>query len=187
MARGVAGEGLPYIEQMFIKFFLIPSVRVLFTWRISLILLKREVSIIKKLVDNLPKDKLQQQVLIQRAFAIEDHSRDYSVNMTLEHLTIAGNAVMLVIKTLTKEEPFDKPIKIEAVKPTQNTEEEHKKFFEFMQNYTKYIEKHPRNQSKMTKKHPWFVEFNNCDWASFMFMHTFIHRRQIEAIIKEIK
>jgi hypothetical protein len=39
----------------------------------------------------------------------------------------------------------------------------------------------------MTKAHPWFVNFNNSDWACFMFMHTFIHRRQIQAIIKDLK
>ncbi len=37
------------------------------------------------------------------------------------------------------------------------------------------------------EKHPWFVHFNNSDWACFMFMHTFIHRRQIESIIKDLK
>jgi len=39
----------------------------------------------------------------------------------------------------------------------------------------------------MTKAHPWFVKFNNFDWNNFMFMHTFIHRRQIQAILNELK
>ena len=50
-----------------------------------------------------------------------------------------------------------------------------------------WIKSLDKKQSKMKKKHPWFTEFNNYDWSVFMFMHTFIHRRQIQAIIKELK
>lgn len=186
MSLGVAGAGLPKAEQLFIKWGLVPVVRILFTWKIALFMIQREVKNIQKIVASMDKSKLQQRVEIKRVFAIEDHSRDYSVNMTLEHLRITGTAIIEVIDTLTKEKPFERPITIEAVKPKENGNDEDKKFFEFMNQYSEYIKKHPKNYSKMTKKHPWFVNFNNSDWACFMFMHTFIHRRQIEAIIKEL-
>jgi hypothetical protein len=48
-----------------------------------------------------------------------------------------------------------------------------------------FINRLPKKHSQMTKRHPWFVEFNNFDWSAFMYMHTFIHRRQIEAIISK--
>jgi len=132
------------------------------------------------------KEDLQKQVVIKRAFAIEDHSRDYSINMTLEHLKITGYAIMNVIDTLSKEREIEKEVKVELVKPKDNTESEHEQFFEFMKKYNSFITNHPKNYSKTTKAHPWFVNFNNFDWACFMFMHTFIHRRQIQAIIKEL-
>lgn len=187
MSLGVAGAGLPKAEQMFIKWGLVPIVRILFTWRIALFMIQKEVRKIQKLVASVDENRLQQRVEIQRAFAIEDHSRDYSVNMTLEHLRITGSAIIKVIETLTQEKAFERPITIEAVKPKENGSDEHTKFFAFMNEYAQYIKQHPKNYSKMTKKHPWFVNFNNSDWACFMFMHTFIHRRQIEAIIKELK
>ncbi len=186
MSLGIAGGGLPQIERLFIKLFLVPCVRLLFTWNIGLFMIKREVNIIKKLIEGIDEEKLQKRVVIKRAFAIEDHSRDYSINMTLEHLRIAGTAVMAVIDTLSKEQEFPKDITIEAVKPKDNEKDEPKKFFDFMTTYEEYIKNHKKNYSKMRKKHPWFVEFNNFDWSCFMFMHTFIHRRQIEAIIKEL-
>lgn len=186
MSLGVAGAGLPKVEQLFIKWGLVPVVRILFTWRIALFMIQKEVKKIQKLVASVDENKLQQQVEIQRAFAIEDHSRDYSVNMTLEHLRITGSAIIKVIDTLSQEKAFDRPITIEAVKPKENGSDEHKKFFAFMNEYRDFINQHSKNYSKMTKKHPWFVNFNNSDWACFMFMHTFIHRRQIEAIIKEL-
>ena len=187
MSQGVAGAGLPQIERLFIKRVLVPLVRIVCTWNIALFMIKREVKIIENLIASFDEETLQKRVVINRAFAIEDHSRDYSINMTLEHLRIAGTAVMAVIDTLSNEKEFPKEITIEAVKPKDNSKDEAKKFFDFMKTYAEYIKNHKKNYSKMTKKHPWFVNFNNFDWSCFMYMHTFIHRRQIEAIIKELK
>ncbi|XPV69112.1 MAG: hypothetical protein ACNI25_00695 [Halarcobacter sp.] len=187
MSLGVAGAGLPQFERLFIKRVLVPSVRIVCTWNIALFMIKREVKIIEELIENFDKDTLQKRVVIKRAFAIEDHSRDYSINMTLEHLRIAGTAVMAVIETLSNEKEFPKDITIEAVKPKDNGKDEAKKFFDFMKTYEEYIKNHKKNYSKKTKKHPWFVNFNNFDWACFMYMHTFIHRRQVQAIIKELR
>lgn len=186
MTDAKAGEGLPSFEQIVIKIFLIPIVRVFFTWRITLFLLRRELKIIESLVITLDKSLLQERVVIKRAFAIEDHSRDFSVNMTLEHLIIAGNLVKNVIESLSNDENFDQEIKIENVKPSKNEKNTLEEFSTFMNDYFSYIEKHPKKQSKKTKGHPWFVEFNNADWHNFMFMHTFTHRRQIETIINKL-
>lgn len=187
MSQGVAGAGLPKFEQLFIKLILVPIVRLLFTWNLSLFFLNREKRIIKKLISNVKKEDLQKRVVIKRAFAIEDHSRDYSINMVLEHLKIAGTGISSVIESLSNEKEFPQDITIQAVKPKDNGTDEAQKFFDFVETYEEYIKKHKKNYSKMTKPHPWFVEFNNFDWACFMYMHTFIHRRQIEAIIKELK
>ncbi len=186
MKQAMAGDGLPKFEQMFIKIVLIPIIRVFFTWNISLFLINRETKIIKKLLSKVEKEDLQKRVIIQRIFGIEEHSSDYSVNMTLEHLRITGSAIMLIISTLSEEKEFPKEITIEGVKPKENGEDEAKKFFDFMEKYNIFIKNHKKNKSKMTKKHPWFVEFNNLEWACFMFVHTFVHRRQIEKIIKAL-
>ena len=180
------GAGLHEFERLSIRFILVPFVRVLFTWNIGLYLLKREVSIINKLLNNLDKEECIKKVLIDRTFAIEDDTRAFSVNLVLEHLTIAGSAITAVIKTLSNEQEFPGEIKIEAVKPKENKLEQINDFNKFYQNYFIFIENLPKKHSKMKKKHPWFVEFNNFDWSVFMFMHTFIHRRQIEAIIKKL-
>jgi hypothetical protein len=181
------GAGLPEAERLSIKNILVPIVRILFTWNIALFLLKREVKIIKNLVDKLPSEKCIQKNIIERTFAIEDDTRQFSVNMVLEHLTIAGEALMVGIKTLSDEKEFQRKITIEGVKPYQNKLNQIDDFVKFYNSYFEFIENLPKKQSKMTKAHPWFVEFNNFDWSVFMYMHTFIHRRQIEAIIKELK
>jgi uncharacterized damage-inducible protein DinB len=182
-----AGAGLPEFERLFIRVFLVPIVRITMNWTISRLLIKREVKIIKKLLKYISTEKLQQKMSISRTFAIEDNSRQFSVNEVLEHLVIAGTLVRDVIKTLSQEKEVDFDIKIENVKPKENQENQLKYFLEFYQDYDKFIRNLPKKQSRMTKAHPWFVKFNNFDWSIFMFMHTFIHRRQIEAILDELK
>ncbi len=181
------GAGLPEVERLFIKIFLVPIVRVVMTWTIARLLVKREVNIIKKLLSNISTSQLQQKMSIDRTFAIEDNSRQFSVNEVLEHLVIAGTLVQKVIKTLSQEKKVNFDIKIENVKPKENKENQLDEFLTFYQKYDTFIKNLPKKQSKMTKAHPWFVNFNNFDWNIFMFMHTFIHRRQIEAILNELK
>lgn len=187
MSKYKAGGGLPNLERLVIKYFLVPIVRLLFTWNLSLFFINREVKIIKKLLGNIKKEDLQKQVFIDRTFAIEDHSRDYSINMTLEHLRITGTAIISVIDILSNEQEVINEITIEAVKPKDNSDTEPEQFFIFMEKYNHYIKNHSKKYSKKTKKHPWFVHFNNSDWACFMFMHTFIHRRQIQSIMENLK
>jgi hypothetical protein len=182
-----AGNGLPDMERLFIKNVLVPNIKIFIGWNIALFLLKKELRIIGSLVNSMDKNKLTQKVIIDRTFAIEDHSRQFSINMVLEHLVIAGTKVKNVIETLTQEKEFEEDIKIENVKPKKNIQDEYTEFIAFYDEYISYIKNHSKNQSLKRKRHPWFVEFNNCDWSIFMYMHTFIHRRQIEAIIKELK
>lgn len=180
------GTGLPTLERLVIKNIFVPILRIFFTWEIALYLLKREVKLIEKLVLDIPKELCTKQVIIDRTFAIEDDTRQFSINMVLEHLTIANSLVMEGINTLSQEKEIEGEIKIEDVKPYENKADQIDEFLSFQKSYFEFMDKLPKKQSKSTKKHPWFIEFNNCDWSIFIYMHTFIHRRQIEAIIKKL-
>ncbi|MCK9336884.1 MAG: hypothetical protein M0P43_03525 [Arcobacteraceae bacterium] len=182
-----AGTGLPNMERVFIKRILVPIVRTFFTWEIALFMVKREVSIITNLTKDISQIDMQKQIIIDRTFAIEDDSRRFSIDMVLEHLVIAGALVKDTIKSLSSETVPPQEIKIEDVKPFENSTEALEKFLVFYQTYFDMIETLPKKQSIATKKHPWFVSFNNFDWSIFMYMHTFIHRRQIEEIISKLK
>ena len=184
---GKAGAGLPEFERLFIKLILIPFVRIVMNWQIVRLLIKRETKIIEELLNNISNEKLQEKMSISRIFAIEDNSRQFSVNEVLEHLVITGTLVKYVISSLSQEKKVDFDIKIENVKPKENKENQFEDFLVFYKNYDTFIKKLSKKQSKTTKAHPWFVKFNNFDWNIFMFMHTFIHRRQIQAILNEQK
>ena len=181
-----AGAGLPKFERNFLRYIIVPFVRVFFTWDLAVLFLKREVRLIENLVKNTSKEKRNISKIITRTLAIEDDSRRNSINQTLEHLIIAGTLVKNVIETLSKEEKFIEEIKIENVKAYGDDENQLELFLEFYNNYFEFITQLPKKQSIMKHRHPWFVEFNNFDWSVFMYMHTFVHRRQIEQILKEL-
>lgn len=187
MVTGKPGEGLPKGEFMVIRLFLIPLVRTFFTWRIAFWLFKRESKIIIALLDSLSENERLRQVVIDKTFAIEDHSRQFSLNMVIEHLCITGRKVMGVITALSAEKTFDEPLTIQGVKPFENKADTLSDFKAFVDDYTHFFASLEKKHSLMTKPHPWFRSFNNFDWNAFMYMHTFIHRRQIQAVIKALK
>ncbi|OHD90530.1 hypothetical protein [Sulfuricurvum sp. RIFCSPLOWO2_12_FULL_43_24] len=187
MVQGKPGDGLPRGEFLVIRLLLIPMVRTFFTWHIAFWLFKREARIIISLLEKLSEEERLQQVVIDKTFAIEDHSRQFSLNMVIEHLCITGRKVTSVIAALTEEQEFSEIVTIAGVKPFANRSGTLDDFKAFIDEYQSFFTTLPKHHSKMTKAHPWFYSFNNFDWCSFMYMHTFIHRRQIQAIIKASK
>lgn len=124
--------------------------------------------------------------MIDKIFGIENHSRDFSINMTIEHLYIVGNGIFTLVDTLSNEKEFELDIKIENVKPNKNHANMETEYYDLMNTYTQYIKNHDKSISTATKEHPWFCKLNNMQWHSFMLIHTIVHRRQIEKIIKKL-
>lgn len=187
MVQGKPGDGLPRGEFLLIRLLLIPMVRTFFTWHVAFWLFKREARIIISLLEQLEEEERLRQVVIDKTFAIEDHSRQFSLNMVIEHLCITGRKVMGIITALTEEREFTEVVTIEGVKPFENRSGTLEDFKLFIDEYKIFFTALPKHQSTMTKPHPWFRSFNNFDWNAFMYMHTFIHRRQIESILKALK
>ena len=129
------------------------------------------------------ENHLNKRVLIDHILGIEDDTRDWSVALVIEHLMIVNTGIIEVVKTLSEERSFDGLISIEAVKP-KNQAVSINELKQIMKEYETFI---PHNKnSKMTKAHPWFIEFNNKDWNTFLAIHTWVHKRQIKAIVKDI-
>ena len=174
------GSGLPQFENMFIKTVLVPFARIFLGWKSAKFWLNHELESIARMIKDLDHEERNKQVLIDHILGIEDDTRDWSVALVIEHLAIVSSGIIQVIKTLSEEKPFDGPISIAAVKPGKNTVtlDELK---QIIRDYETFI---PQNKSsKMTKAHPWFIEFNNKDWNTFLAVHTWVHKRQIKAIL----
>jgi len=177
------GAGLPRLERLFIRYTLVPFAKYCLGWRSSRLWLDHEMQKIKKMVTPLSEASYQKRVLIDHHLGIEDDTRDWSVAMVIEHLIIVNTGIIEVIKTLGEERPVTMDIRIEDVKPHHgNTTLQ--ALQSLLDNYQRGYTP-PKRNSRMTKAHPWFVAFNDQEWHTFLAIHTWVHRRQIEAILKQ--
>ena len=153
-------------------------------WKSSRIWLNYEMKVITKILAPLSEKAYHQRALIDHHLGIEDDTRDWSIAMVIEHLIIVGSGIIEVIKTLGREEPVAMNIRIEDVKPHSgaHTLAELQSLLDtYHQTYTS-----PKKNSLMTKALPWFIEFNNQEWNTFLAIHTWVHRRQIKAILNKL-
>lgn len=175
------GSGLPKFENLFIKTLLVPLAKLFIGWKSAKVWLNYEIKSIENMVKELSENDLNRRVLIKHILGIEDDTRDWSVALVIEHLSIVNTGIIQVIKTLSKEKSFDGPISIEAVKPEDRTVTMNE-LKQIIKDFETFV---PQNKnSKMTKAHPWFVQFNNKDWNTFLAIHTWVHKRQIKAILR---
>jgi hypothetical protein len=175
------GSGLPTFENLFIKTVLVPLGRLFLGWKSARVWLNHELKSIEKMIKGLSEEELSQRVLIDHILGIEDDTRDWSVALVIEHLAIVSTGIIQVIKALSEEKSFDGPISIVAVKPENRTVTMNE-LKQIIKDFETFV---PQNKnSKMTKAHPWFVEFNNKDWNTFLAIHTWVHKRQIKAILR---
>jgi hypothetical protein len=128
---------------------------------------------------------LDKQVLIEHFLGIEDHSRNYSINMVVEHIFVAHKGVSEIIKSLTDEEEVTREVSIEVVKPSHN-ENYLVQLKAFVVQYKEFVKSVENRNSQKTKAHPWFLKFNNRDWHIFLAIHSWVHKRQIKAIIRKL-
>lgn len=182
-----AGTGLPKCEYLFIKYIFIPTVKKCTSFDILMSLFLKETEKLKRLVCNMSNDNLSKRVVIPKLIGLEDNSRDFSISMIFEHLFIVSSMIQEGLAFLTNNQKFEVEVSIQGVKPANNNSSFIDKFFKFVDGYKEFYAQMPKVASKTTKAHPWFGELNSYEWHMFLFIHTLVHRRQIEALIKALK
>ncbi|MCH9739448.1 MAG: hypothetical protein K0U38_01215, partial [Epsilonproteobacteria bacterium] len=186
---GESGAGLSSFRRSLAKHFLFPLLNRLLSWEKAWDIYDKEGQKIIQLSSTLNQEQLFRRVLVPKLFGLEDNSRYYSVAMVIEHLFIVGSALQVRIPILSRGKKLNKHVKIEDVKPYKEIDEDVVKKFEiFLSTYREKLEKNIENiYIDNTSKHPWFGEFNPKQWSVLGVVHQIVHRRQIEAILKEIK
>jgi hypothetical protein len=127
-------------------------------------------------------EQLTERVLIKRLPGMEDSSRDWSVELTLEHIQIVTAAALYIIDKLEREEPLDLPVRTQDVKPTGGLG------LDRVRAFRGYLAEVPGRiadydfKSKATHEHPWFGELPSMDWLRLIAFHQNLHRKQIARI-----
>jgi hypothetical protein len=140
-------------------------------------------------VAGLSHEQMDTKVLVPKTLGIEDNSRYYSAAMVLWHLIYVGETINAGIISLSRGETLDFTVKIENFKPfvdiSPNITDDYQAF---LTNYRPALEKNVHDRKKANyHSHPWFGPLNPHGWLVLSAVHQFIHRRQLENIVKGLK
>lgn len=139
------------------------------------------------LARELPLDKMRRQVLIPRPAGLEDSSRNWSVAMVLQHLVIVDSGIGELIGALSETGAFDREVRIADVKPSPDAGPEQLACLEnALATYLARLAGISDLHTAHRHAHPWFGPLDGHGWHTLAALHTLIHRRQVEAILRAL-
>ena len=177
------GAGLPGPEAFLIRRVVFPFLRLKLNKESSLALFNRSGKAIMPLVRDLDLQTFTQPVLINRLPGLEDSSRNWSPEQTLEHIQVVTAAALYIIKKLEANQPLRLPVRTQDVKPSGGIG------LERLRSFDTYLEKTPQKiaqfdfTSQATHPHPWFGDLKSLDWLRLIAFHQDLHRKQIARIV----
>ncbi len=181
------GAGLPWPERLIAGIMVKRGIRHTSRQEVSA-LLAAERQLILDLVTPLCTETASRRVLIKRLRGLEDSSRYWSVFMTLDHLRIVNNGIAEAIKLLGQGKAPQREASTATVKPVTEVDES---VVEEFANSCETIEQAARSISNLHTKiryaHPWFGPLDAGGWYFMSAFHLRLHRKQIEAILKQME
>lgn len=180
------GAGLPWPERLIANFMVKRGIRRTSRQETSALLTSERQTILD-LVTPLSPEKASRRVLIQRLRGLEDSSRYWSVFMTLDHLRIVNTGIAEAIKLLGQGEVPEREVSTATVKPVTEVDgsvvEEFAKSCEAIEQAAKSLSD---LRTKARYAHPWFGPLDAGGWYFMSAFHLRLHRKQIEAILKQM-
>lgn len=136
----------------------------------------------------LPLEQMKRQVLIQRVTGLEDNSRNWSAAMVLQHLVIVDTGISEILSALSEDYAFEREVRIADVKPTSDAGQEQLGHLEHaLMAYLGQVATIKNLHTVRRHAHPWFGPLNGHGWHTLAALHTMIHRRQLDAIVRILK
>lgn len=180
------GAGLPWWERLAAKYVVVPRTFRRLGWDGATALFQEEGARVLAIWDALPPGRLGERVLVRRLPGLEDSSRFWSAEMTVEHLTIVGTDLRGVVRSLRAGVVPARPARVEDVKPTGagGPAAVRAAFARLLAEAADDAKTDPPVAPGVGPRyaHPWFGPFDAYQWHCMRAMHQGIHRRQLEAI-----
>lgn len=182
------GEGLPFLEGIYLRYIYGPRERKHHTWQESLARLKAESGRLVAMATPLTDEAFFKRALIDRMPGLEDSSRHWSVAMTIEHLIITLRGMTQVAETLAQGKPLNVTISTATVKPqggTAVTKADWVRFFTLAvdEAYTRLSRLEGKVDGTHRVAHPFFGALNADGWVWVMAEHQALHCRQAGVIL----
>jgi hypothetical protein len=180
------GAGLPFLDSLYILWYVGPFQSRQADKAMNLRLFSLIGGRLSKEAASVPAGKLDQRVLVPRMKGIEDTSRFWSVNETLEHVMITGLAMRELVVALQAGKRSDRVVRIEDFKPKGKFEgtDARPELKKFVAETVALLEPLKIEDSGPTHRHPWMGEFNALQWCWLLSGHSGIHLNQLLAVKK---
>lgn len=186
------GAGLPLFQKLFLKYWLGPVVSLKSTPAQDR---KMYELITRKMIDSISKvpiEKRNIKVLVNPIPALEDSSRNWSLNGVMEHLLIVSKGIEAIILSLSEGKPVNYVVDIAKVKPTGVTQDLFKEFSEYAPGLFQSMDKKLSQpgfdiHSKTKHHHPWFGPIAPKQWYWLLSSHQGIHYKQVKGILKGLE
>lgn len=137
---------------------------------------------------DLPVEQLTRQVLIPRIAGLEDSSRNWSVAMVLQHLAIVDAGIGEILGALSEDKAFGRETRVADVKPASAAgQEQLARLEQALAAYLKQVAAIKDLHTVRRHAHPWVGPMNGHGWHTFAALHTMVHRRQLETIVRRLK
>ena len=178
------GAGLPLVERLVSR----TALTVYAAWSTKEQILQRfhrEAEAAIALVEPLREEAARTPVLIPRPLGLEDSSRNWSAAMTLEHLVIVNLGIAGVIRALGSDEPELAEVRIQDVKPSEAVGlEQIERLRSAVEIYERTIKQ--QDEPQLRHPHPWFGPLDARGWHALAAIHSGLHRRQIQTIVRKL-
>jgi len=129
----------------------------------------------------------RRRVLVGRLIGMEDSSRHWSVYMTLEHLVIVNSAIAATLPRLFSGLEVTDTVRVADFKPVPEAgPEQLDDLANVAERYTHMVEKLGNLRAGIRYTHPWFGELSAAQWHALAAVHTSVHRRQVQRILRTL-
>jgi len=185
------GAGLPLVQKIFLRLYLGP---IKSKKTASSDVRKNYEKLTQKIIDKVAlttEEQRTKKILIDPIPGLEDSSRLWSINDTLEHIIIVSLATQKNILLLCQNIVPDIVVDTAKVKPNGVNENIFEQFLKLAPNLLQTIDneiqvKKLNFNSKAKLKHPWFGPFIARQWYWMLSSHQGIHYQQIKKIIEKL-
>lgn len=177
------GAGLPALEAVVVRRLVFPALQWKLNQERAVALFEQSGQAILSLVEGMDHDRFTKPVLIKRLPGLEDSSRNWSAEMTLEHVQIVTAAALFIIKKLEAQQEIELPVRTQDVKPNGGLGLDRIRAFRTNMVETPGKVASYEFTSPVTHFHPWFGELKSLDWLRLIAFHQDLHRKQIERIV----
>ncbi|MEK7951472.1 DinB family protein [Luteolibacter soli] len=185
VALAPPGAGLPWLEKKMLGYGLGLYSKVTDRERAMERFLGEAESVLS-LATPLSEEEGRRAVLVKRLRGMEDSSRYWSPYMIVQHLVIVDKAMLMMIRMLSAGKTTDRKSSTADVKPSPDAGPEAlDEFRELLVRWQETLSGIPDLRSGSRHPHPWFGPLDAHGWSCVAGLHHGIHRRQMEAVLRD--